>query len=201
MIYDSIALCGEGGKGAYQVGVMKALKETGILKNIKYISGTSVGALNAILYAIKDIQLAENVWLKYVNPEVMIKNVDLQRYELSRDGLKSMLRYIGVERIKSGPMVFVYVHNVRNNQLEAFLLNDKSENDIISLLLASSSIPVVYSPIEFHGEKYKDGGCTAIGNYPIKVLADNGRKNILLVPLNSNFKRSSTETHIKVSKK
>ena len=187
MFYDSIALCGGGGKGAYQVGVMKALKETGILKNIKYISGTSVGALNAILYAIGDIQLAENVWLKYVNPEVMIKNFDLPRYELSRDGLKSMLRYIGVGRIRYGPKVFVYVHNVRNDKPEAFLLNDKNENDIMTLLLASASIPVVYSPIEYHGEKYKDGGCTAIGNHPIKVLADNGKKNIILVPLNSNF--------------
>lgn len=187
MIYNSIALCGGGGKGAYQIGVMKALAETNKLKNINYISGTSVGALNAVLFAKGDVELAESVWLKFVNQEVMIKKIDFQKHELSREGLKSMLNYIGIRRLRSSPCVYIYVHNIKTNQPEVFLLNDKSKDDIETLLLASAALPGVYSPVDYHGEKYKDGGCTAIGNYPIKVLADKGRKNIILVPLDYRF--------------
>ena len=187
MNYNSIALCGGGGKGAYQIGVMKALAETNNLNNINYISGTSVGALNAVLFAKGDVELAESVWLKFVNPEKMLKNIDLPRYELSRAGLKEMINYIGIRRLRSSPCVYVYAHNIKTKQPEVFLLNDKSESDIMTLLLASASLPIIYTPVEYHGEKYIDGGYTAIGNHPIKVLADKGRKNIILVPLDYRF--------------
>ena len=187
MTYDSIALCGGGGKGAYQIGVMKAMAGTGVLGQIEYISGTSVGALNAVLYAIGDVELAERVWLEYVTPNVMIKNYDAGRSEISRDGLRAMLRYIGLNKLRNRPLVYIYAHNIRLDRPEKFLLNGRSEENITTLLLASSSIPVVYSPVDFHGEKYKDGGCTPLGNHPIEVLADGGCRNIILVPLNSSF--------------
>lgn len=186
-MFDCLALCGGGGKGAYQIGVMRAMAEKGALDHIGYISGTSVGALNAVLFAIGDVELAENVWLKYVDPSVMLKNYDAKRYELSRDGLKRMIRYIGPARLGSRPMVYVYVHNKRLDRPEAFLLNDKNEEDITALLLASSALPVFYSPVEYKGEKYIDGGFTAIGNHPVKVLADHGGKKIVLVPLSNRF--------------
>lgn len=40
----------EGGKGAYQIGVWKALRELNIENQIVAIAGTSVGALNAALF-------------------------------------------------------------------------------------------------------------------------------------------------------
>ena len=187
MLYDSLALCGGGAKGAYQIGVMKAMKEAGTLGRINTISGTSVGALNALLFAIGYVQLAEDVWLNNVDQNMILNNIDVQRGEISRDGLKAMLKYIGVSRLSSSPKVYVYVHNVRLDRPEAFLLNGKSESDIITLLLASSALPVAYSPVEYHGELYKDGGCTAMGNCPLNVLYDNGRRNIILVPLNNRF--------------
>ncbi len=48
----ALALCGGGGKGAYQIGVWKALAELDMTKNIEAVSGTSVGALNAVLIAL-----------------------------------------------------------------------------------------------------------------------------------------------------
>ena len=43
-----LVLGGGGAKGAYQVGVLKALKEYKLLKHVKMVSGTSIGALNSI---------------------------------------------------------------------------------------------------------------------------------------------------------
>jgi len=186
-VYNSIALCGGGGKGAYQIGVMKALNEKGFLRQFANISGTSVGALNAVLFAIGDMELAESVWLKYVNPNVMIKNFDAKRYEISRDALKSMIRFIGLNRLKDIPLVYAYAHNLRLNKPEPFLLNGRSEADITTILLASSAIPVAYSPVEFESDKYIDGGYTALGNHPLQILVDQGVKDIILVSLDYRF--------------
>ena len=57
-----LVLCGGGGRGAYQTGVWQALNELGLDRYINGVSGTSVGALNAALFACGDIVLAENIW-------------------------------------------------------------------------------------------------------------------------------------------
>lgn len=57
-----LVLAGGGGKGAYEIGVWKALRETGKIK-IGAVSGTSVGALNAVLFAVGDYESAEDIWM------------------------------------------------------------------------------------------------------------------------------------------
>lgn len=61
-----VVLAGGGAKGAYQVGAWKALEEYGVTKNVSVISGTSVGALNAALFACTDIETQEGIWLNDV---------------------------------------------------------------------------------------------------------------------------------------
>ena len=46
-----LVLSGGGGKGAYELGVWKALKELNLNKYISVFSGTSIGAFNAALFA------------------------------------------------------------------------------------------------------------------------------------------------------
>src|SRR5262245_34888613 len=56
-----IVLAGGGGRGAYQIGCWKKLKELG-LDRFSVISGTSVGALNAALIAAGDVPQAVRLW-------------------------------------------------------------------------------------------------------------------------------------------
>ena len=56
-----LVLAGGGGKGIYQVGMLKVLSEAGVLDNIVAISGVSIGAVNAVLYAM-GIDKMEKVW-------------------------------------------------------------------------------------------------------------------------------------------
>ncbi|MFW6284894.1 MAG: patatin-like phospholipase family protein [Bacillota bacterium] len=58
-----IALAGGGARGAYQIGVLKALKEQGYLNNIHAVSGASVGSLNAVFIAMDALDEAESLWL------------------------------------------------------------------------------------------------------------------------------------------
>lgn len=57
-----IVLDGGGGKGAYQIGVWKYLKESKLYNSISAISGTSVGELNSCLFALDEYNLAETIW-------------------------------------------------------------------------------------------------------------------------------------------
>ena len=52
----AIALEGGGAKGGYEIGVWKALDEAGVKYNA--VSGTSVGALNGALMAMRDLPRA-----------------------------------------------------------------------------------------------------------------------------------------------
>lgn len=58
-----LALAGGGARGAYQIGVWKALKEEGLDTIIDCYAGASVGSLNAILFAMGDYEYAEQTWL------------------------------------------------------------------------------------------------------------------------------------------
>jgi predicted acylesterase/phospholipase RssA len=56
-----LTLVGGGAKGAYQIGVWKALREKGI--QIDAIAGTSIGAFNAALILSNDWDRAQRFWL------------------------------------------------------------------------------------------------------------------------------------------
>lgn len=58
----ALVLSGGGAKGAYEVGVWQELQAAGIAPRVEAISGTSVGAINAALFAAEP-DAAERLWL------------------------------------------------------------------------------------------------------------------------------------------
>ena len=91
-----LVLEGGGGRGAYQIGACKAIKEMGL--DISMVAGTSVGALNGAMVVQGDIDRAFDIWHD-LNPELVIKlDADL-RSMLSNgnygpDTLKQLIRYV-----------------------------------------------------------------------------------------------------------
>lgn len=72
-----LVLSGGGAKGAYQAGVWKALAESGIIERIDAISGTSVGAINAVAFAvIKDPDRINTFWHDNVS-EIATPNLEV----------------------------------------------------------------------------------------------------------------------------
>ncbi len=67
-----LVFSGGGAKGAYEIGVWKALVELGLDQYVKVVSGTSVGALNAVLFIAGDINKAEKLW-QNISSEVIVK--------------------------------------------------------------------------------------------------------------------------------
>ena len=64
----ALVLPGGGGRGAYQVGVLKALKAEGIDFDLAF--GTSIGAINATLFAQGDQARLEDLWCSIRSKDV-----------------------------------------------------------------------------------------------------------------------------------
>ena len=62
-----LVLDGGGAKGAYQIGVWKAMREFGLERYVTAVSGTSVGGLNAALFVQRDFDLAYHIWTEEIN--------------------------------------------------------------------------------------------------------------------------------------
>ncbi|WP_313538857.1 patatin-like phospholipase family protein [Enterococcus sp.] len=70
LVYNTALVLGGGGAhGAYQIGVWQALQERGI--NFKWITGTSVGALNGALILMNDVEAAVDLWANISNAKVL----------------------------------------------------------------------------------------------------------------------------------
>lgn len=196
-----LVLAGGGAKGAYEVGVYKALKKLDLVSNIKVISGTSIGAVNALLFAMDDPKIIKGSWsslnysvflLKQEEakekklPKVLelIKKLDmdsniLEQIKLSdigllsQRGIKNLIEeYVDMKLIREcGKEIYATAYNVDEERPEYFRLNSCNEEELKVRLLASCSVPHLFKPIIIDGVRYADGGIQS--PFYSKVNVDN----------------------------
>lgn len=69
-----LVLSGGGAKGAYEVGVWQAMSDIGLAGNVQALSGTSIGGINAALFAsFPDSRKGEELWSANL-PSVFVAN-------------------------------------------------------------------------------------------------------------------------------
>ena len=78
-----LVFAGGGGKGAYQIGVWKYLREAGLDRNVCAVSGTSVGALNAALFVTGDLERSEKIW-RNMKPELILSPASYSEEDVLR---------------------------------------------------------------------------------------------------------------------
>ncbi len=207
-----LVLCGGGGRGAYQVGTWQALREKGLDRNITAVSGTSVGALNAALFACGDIGIAERIWtslrrrditdlaetagrvilraLEYLGSEdkhIYLPDTEKLSHSgiFSRSGLISLIEKNGVNSCVCGGDMpcFVCCHNSTRGIPEYFDLRACTPEQAVEYLTASSAIPGVFPSENIGGEIYRDGGLS--DNTPVKPLYDIGIRRFIISYLGS----------------
>lgn len=91
-----LVLAGGGGRGAYQIGVWKALRETGLDQYIMSVAGSSVGGLNAALFVQGRLDLAEKIWKTLCPKDILTPKTDsahgVARWGIfERDGLEKII--------------------------------------------------------------------------------------------------------------
>lgn len=185
-----LVLGGGGAKGAYQVGVLKALEEYKLLKQIDCISATSIGALNSIKVLENDIDGAIKIW------ENVTKDIALSKSSLatkiktksifSREGFKRLANEkLDLEKASKSKIPCYVVATPLTKKIKdaptEFLINGKPKEIILDYLLASSAIPFVFEPVVIDGIKYMDG--FGVSNTPVETLKNKGCNIIFVVPL------------------
>ncbi len=173
-----LALGGGGTRGFVHLGVYKALLEKGIQPGI--ISGTSAGSIAGSFLAAG------------LSPdEVHARFRDKGIYKMTRihfpidglmviDGLRKMLADLKYKRIEELPIPFV----VTLANLNTGLVEYRNSGPLAEIVTASSSIPMLFSPVEIDGQQYVDGG--VFDNVPVEPIQDLCQKtiavNIMPVP-------------------
>lgn len=209
-----LVLSGGGGKGAYEIGVWKAIKELNIDKYIRVVSGTSIGAINAALFAQDDLEEAKKMWqevtiqkLLPVNNKVLIrkgvtlaigsKNMNLvkkymakklEQGDIPRDGAKDIIeKYINFDKLKqSQKILYVSCTEMPEFAAKYFRINDYEEKIAKSILLATACLPMIFESEEISGKTYLDGGL--VDNTPIKPVYEEGCDIIIAVLLSKEAK-------------
>ncbi len=184
----ALVLCGGGGKGAFQIGMWKALEELEYFDKIKAVSGSSIGALNAVLFALGDFEMAKKIWYSIRRDTIFSLNDKDSGGLFSRDGLSKILYEMDLFALADADMeVFVTVLDKQSAEIKSYKLNHLPKEEQIELLLASSALPILYESISHKDGEYMDGGVIKSGNVPISPLYENGYRNILISSMNPAF--------------
>ena len=183
-----LVLNGGGGKGAYQIGVFKALFEHKICDYITAVSGTSSGALNSALFVHGDIDVAIKAWESISTESFWQISPDFSEGILTRDGLINIFdEYIDFDKIRmSDRTVYATVTDFGPNDetkgtVKYIRLNYRPIDEIRNILLASSAIPIIYAPVRIDGNICRDGGLE--DNMPISPLYIEGIRHFIVVGL------------------
>lgn len=192
-----LALGGGGAKGAYQIGVLKALMEYNLLKKLKVVAGTSIGAFNSCLVMEKlSFEDMEKIWLKIDNHEMY--NNGLNRLKKDKLGLFDQTKMYNIlitsqdKKVlnKSKIKGFVVACEVDRPSLlsqitvnhlkeKVFYLNKLEEPH--KAVLASSSVPIIFGPTEIDGKYYVDGGL--LNNLPIDKVIEQNCNVVIVISL------------------
>lgn len=185
MDFYGLVLAGGGGKGAYQIGAMKAMEQCGFTSRIQAVSGASIGALNAVFFAGGDLERAEQTW-KNLKP---LRQTGDPEQTVTMEDLAALIGRM--EEAAGSPentswTIEVYANAcpAGTNECHYFCLNEKSSAERRAILLASSAFPGVCPPVEINGQSFIDGGVA--DNLPVRPLYEKGYRKLIVVLLSDH---------------
>jgi len=166
-----IALSGGGIKGLCHAGALKALEEQGIRADI--FSGVSAGAVVGALYGDgyspdEIAKLFEDFSFRQL-AKIHIPDGGFFKMDVFHDFLNRKLRAKTFEELKM-PLRIVAT-NFDKGESVTF-----SSGNLIDAIIASCSIPILYSPKIIDGVHYVDGG--VLQNFPVTTIRNDCEKVI-----------------------
>ncbi len=176
-----LALGGGATLGAAHIGVLKAIEEMSI--DVHCISGTSIGAYIAALYAfeisISDIEdeISGLDWLDISSFSLVKLKFGLLTNDKLGDSIEKLL---GDVRIEDARIPLAIVATDIANCKKIVL----TEGSLSQAVMASTSVPGIFSPVEIGDQMLVDGGL--VENVPVSPLRELGAGIIVGVDLNAD---------------
>ncbi len=166
-----LALSGGGSKGFAHLGVLKALEERNLKPGI--ISGTSAGALAGVLYADghspeKILNFFQNKYFKDF-AAFCIPNGGIFKSRKFYSFLQNNLRAKTFEELKI--KLKVVATDIEHGKAVVF-----DSGELIPVIVASCSYPILFTPTEINGVHYVDGGLFM--NFPVSAIREDCEKLI-----------------------
>lgn len=191
----ALVLAGGGSRGAYHIGVWKALRELGV--KFQIVTGTSVGALTGAIIAQGDYETAEEVFSGITDEDVMALPSDYHNLGMVRDFLTGLAKNKGVDVT---PLETLLARCVNEKEIRAsgikyglvtikksdfspleITLDEMPDGTLIDYMMASAAIFPGFMPRKIDGEEYVDGG--SFNNLPIGLAEDMGADEVIAVDL------------------
>lgn len=205
----ALVLSGGGSRGAYEIGVWKALDELDIRPDMVF--GTSVGSINGALIAQGDRALAEKLWYELETSMVFDISDDEYSFKdslekihvggMSADdvlgyakeivfhggagtsGLEALMRdYLSEEKIRSSAIHYGLVTTEFPSMNGAFLYEeDIPDGRLNDYIMASASCFPAVKKCIIDEKSYIDGGYS--DNLPVEMALEQGATTIIAVDL------------------
>ncbi len=196
----SLVLSGGGARGAYQIGAWSALREIGLDKRIKVITGSSIGAINGALMAQDSYELALELWdaihpasffdrcrEKNLQPDTFAARVyfELWKDRFKHGGIrfdpgKDLIRAHVEESVirKSSVQFGLTTYNQDLRQGVALFADQIPDGQLAEYIIASASFPL-FQPHLIGGHRHIDGG--VYDNFPVALALKRAPKDPVLV--------------------
>ncbi|RME48563.1 MAG: hypothetical protein D6791_03030 [Chloroflexi bacterium] len=191
----AFVLGGGGGRGALQVGALRALLEANIRPDL--LVGTSAGAANAAFVAVRGftsetLSELEAVWRDAAEADLLPANYlwltvrmlfnrpqEHPRYRIRNffvsHGLSPDLRFGDIQ----GPRLILVATDLNNGC--PVLYGEDPEQSVLEGLLASTALPPWTYPLEVGDHLLMDGG--VVSNLPIEPALSQGATEIIALDL------------------
>lgn len=199
----ALVLNGGGSRGAYEIGAWQALSELGVRFDGVY--GTSIGALNAALFAQGDLPDAVELWSGITVSQIMAVEDDddfaIDRMvSRKRDVLPFLVENAKRLRMDISPLETLVREHVSEAQVRAsgmrlgvmttrvpqmtgapVLLDDMAPGSLGDWVIASASCFPIFPARHIGGQRYIDGGY--YDNLPVDMALADGMDEVVAVEL------------------
>lgn len=157
-------LSGGGARGIAHIGVLKALEEHGIVPDC--LAGTSAGSIVGALYASGK---TPDEMLEFIKKNASfskaykmgIPSMGLTKFTYLKEQLTHQIDKDSFEDLNIP--LYVAICNLHTGDLEF-----RHSGELFDVVVASSSIPLVFQPVQIGNEKFIDGG--VLMNLPAEAL-------------------------------
>ncbi|MBR3230129.1 MAG: patatin-like phospholipase family protein [Bacilli bacterium] len=212
-----LVLSGGGSKGAYEIGVYKALKRLHIKP--KVVTGTSIGAVCGVFVTQKDLRGALKYWKK-LSFSTMYREEDFPKIEdqnlakVYKQYIKAFLNDGGLDTSKMKDMFDLYfkprkffksdidyglvTYNLSKRKPVFMTKKDLTKDNTKDYVLASASCYPAFKPYIINDELFVDGGYH--DNLPINLAIDLGATKIIAVDLRAvGFKTKVKDESVEIT--
>ena len=177
-----LALGSGSARGLAHIGVIRALKDTGI--HIDCVAGTSFGAMIGAVFASGKLDSLQDAYLAmdWKNIAYFFDVVFPKSGIIDGNKVADFLReYVHSERIEELPLPFKAVATELDSGKEVIL----ETGDVIDAVRASISVPGMFTPIRLNEQVLVDGGL--VNPVPVNVVRAMGADIVIAVDVNHDI--------------